>query len=90
MKYDRIETMRQDYPVTLHCRVFESRASGYYAWRKRPTSPRAKENARLEVEIAAAHKGTPGRRMARSGCSRICLITGCRSAFTGSSGSARS
>ncbi len=45
--------MRQDYPVTLLCRVFEVGASGYYAWRKRPTSPRAKENARLEVEIAA-------------------------------------
>ena len=58
MKYDRIETMRQDYPVTLLCRVFEVRASGYYAWRKRPTSPRAKENARLEVEIAAAHERT--------------------------------
>ena len=23
MKYDRIEVMRQDYPVTLLCRVFE-------------------------------------------------------------------
>ncbi len=58
VKYDRIETMRQDYPVTLLCRVFEVGASGYYAWRKRPTSPRAKENARLEVEIAAAHERT--------------------------------
>jgi putative transposase len=58
VKYDRIEAMRQDYPITLLCRVFEVGASGYYAWRKRPTSPRAKENARLEVEIVAAHERT--------------------------------
>jgi hypothetical protein len=30
VKYDRIEMMRQDYPVTLLCRVFEIGASGYY------------------------------------------------------------
>jgi hypothetical protein len=30
----------------------------YYAWRKRPTSPRAKGNARLEAGIAAAHERT--------------------------------
>lgn len=58
MKYDRIEAMRQDYSVNLLCRIFEVGASGYYAWRKRPTSPRAQENARLEVEIAAAHERT--------------------------------
>ena len=50
--------MRQDYSVNLLCRIFEVGTSGYYAWRKRPTSPRAQENARLEVEIAAAHERT--------------------------------
>jgi hypothetical protein len=30
--------------------------SGYYAWLKRPISKRAQEEARLEVEIKAAHK----------------------------------
>ena len=58
MKYDRIEIMRQDYSVNLLCRIFEVGTSGYYAWRKRPTSPRAQESARLEVEIAAAHERT--------------------------------
>jgi putative transposase len=58
VKYDRIEAMRQDYPVTLLCRVFEVGAGGYDAWRKRPASARARENARLEVEIAAAHERT--------------------------------
>jgi putative transposase len=58
VKYDRIEIMRQDYSVNLLCRIFEVGASGYYAWRKRATSSRAQENARLEVEIAAAHERT--------------------------------
>jgi len=32
--------------------------SGYHAWRHRPPSKRAREDARLEVEILAAHKRT--------------------------------
>ena len=32
--------------------------SGYYAWLKRPESPRQKEEKRLELEIIAAHKRT--------------------------------
>jgi putative transposase len=58
VKYDRIEAMRQDYPIAVLCRVFEVGASSYYAWRRRPESPRAQENARLEVQIAAAHERT--------------------------------
>lgn len=58
MKYDRIEAMRQDYPIAVLCRVFELGASSYYAWRRRAESPRARENARLEIEIAAAHERT--------------------------------
>lgn len=58
MKYGQIEEWRQHYPVALMCRVFEISESGYYAWRDRPLSPRAKENARLEVEIRAAHQRT--------------------------------
>lgn len=39
-------------------RVLEVSVSGYYAWRERPPSKRAQEEARLEVEIRAAHKRT--------------------------------
>jgi transposase InsO family protein len=39
-------------------RVLEVSASGYYAWRERQPSKRAQEEARLEVEIRAAHKRT--------------------------------
>jgi putative transposase len=40
------------------CRMLGVSESGYHAWRKRPASTRAQENARLEVEIKAAHDRT--------------------------------
>lgn len=58
MKYGRMERLRQQFPVALMCRVLGVSESGYYAWRDRPLSPRAQENARLEVEIRAAHHRT--------------------------------
>ena len=39
-------------------RVFDVSASGYYAWTLRPPSKRSQEDARLEVEIKAAHTRT--------------------------------
>lgn len=58
MKYGRIHELRQQYPVAAMCRMLGVSESGYHAWRKRPPSPRAQENARLEVEIKAAHDRT--------------------------------
>lgn len=58
MKYGRMESLRQHYPVALMSRVLEVSESGYYAWRDRPLSARAQENARLENEIRAAHQRT--------------------------------
>jgi hypothetical protein len=40
------------------CRILGISESGYHAWRKRPPSRRAQANARLEVEIKAAHERT--------------------------------
>ena len=58
MKYGRIHELRQQYPAAAICRMLGVSESGYHAWRKRPPSPRAQENARLEVEIKAAHDRT--------------------------------
>jgi putative transposase len=38
------------------CDALDVSPSGYYSWLKRPNSPRGKENARLEIEIKAAHR----------------------------------
>lgn len=58
MKYAQIHRLRHDHAVAAMCRLLDVSESGYYAWRKRPPSPRAKANARLELEIKAAHERT--------------------------------
>ncbi|SIO18953.1 putative transposase [Nitrosomonas cryotolerans ATCC 49181] len=40
------------------CRIFGVSESGFYAWRVRAPSERERENARLEIEIKAAHQRT--------------------------------
>ena len=47
MRYQFIEGHRNEYPVTLLCRVMQVARSGYYAWLKQPDSARAIENRRL-------------------------------------------
>ena len=58
MKYGRIDELRQSYPIAAMCRVLDVSESGYHAWRNRLPSKRARENARLELEIRAAHERT--------------------------------
>ena len=53
-----INTLRLHYSLPLLCRVLAVSASGYHAWRNRPPSRRAREDARLEIEIKAAHRRT--------------------------------
>jgi len=40
MRYQFVEEHRNDYPVTLLCRVMQVARSGYYAWRNEPLSLR--------------------------------------------------
>lgn len=53
-----MKTLRSHYPLAVMCRVFDVSRSGYHAFASRPASKRARENARLEVAIAAAHQRT--------------------------------
>ena len=50
--------LRLKYPLPQICRVLKVSASGYYAWVDRPLSKWAREEARLEIEIKAAHRRT--------------------------------
>lgn len=58
MKYGMIGKLRHRYPVALMCRVLNVSESGFHAWRARPPCRREQENARLEIEIRAAHQRT--------------------------------
>ena len=53
-----MKELRLQYPVPLMSRILSVSASGYYAWLDRPLSKWTREEARLEIEIKAAHKRT--------------------------------
>jgi len=56
MKYVFVREHREAFPIDLMCRALGVGSSGYYAWLKRPESPRRRENLRLLTEIKDAHR----------------------------------
>lgn len=54
MKYAFIEQHQVDYSVRQLCTVLAVTSNGYYAWRKRPSSPRIYSNVRLDALIKAS------------------------------------
>jgi putative transposase len=58
-KFIRDHTGR--WPVRLMCRVLEVSASGYYAWRNRPESARARANRTLLGDVRRLHAEHHGR-----------------------------
>ncbi len=56
MKYVFIRDHREAFPVELMCWTLEVGSSGFYAWLRRPESPRCQENRRLLMEIKVVHE----------------------------------
>ena len=56
MKFAFIDEEKALWPVEALCTVLCVSRSGFYAWRRRPPSPRSCDDAKLVVEIKAAHK----------------------------------
>ena len=54
MKYAFIASYEVEFSVKSMCRVLGVKRSGYYAWKKRPLSTRAQENAELLEKIREA------------------------------------
>ena len=65
MRYSFIREHRQQFRVAAICRVLKVSPSGYFAWLRRPESPRATQSRALVIQIKAAHarsRKTYGRR----------------------------
>ena len=60
MRFRMIERCRGAYPVRLMCDCLKVSPGGYYDWRKRPQSARAKDNERLLERIEQLHEGSQG------------------------------
>lgn len=54
MKYVFMEAHEQEFSVTRMCQVLGVRRSGYYAWKRRPLSPRAQADAGLLLQVQDA------------------------------------
>lgn len=57
------------FSIRAMCRVLEVSASGYYAWRQRMMSIRAREDEQLQQRIRTIHRD---RRMERHGSTLSC------------------
>jgi putative transposase len=51
VRYQFIDDHRNEYPITLMCRVLAVARSGYYQWRKQPLSTRKMADLLLLVHI---------------------------------------
>ena len=56
MRYRFIKEHEKQFRLWVMCSVLEVSRSGYYAWRDRPESERARKNEELLAKIKAAHK----------------------------------
>jgi Transposase and inactivated derivatives len=56
VRFALIEAEKAHYPVDVLCDVLDVSRSGFYAWKRRPPSARARRRASLATEIAATHR----------------------------------
>lgn len=61
MRFAFIQVEKANFPVVLMCRVLQVSKSGFYAWRSRPESERARVDRRLKVKIRAFHEASQRR-----------------------------
>ena len=63
MRFVFIDAEKANYPVVVLCRVMQVARSGFYAWKRRSPSKRARADKQLTGQIAqafAASRGTYG------------------------------
>jgi transposase InsO family protein len=55
VKFAFVEVEKASFPIAFMCRHLGISTSGFFAWRKRPESQRAREDRRLAVLVREAH-----------------------------------
>ncbi len=60
MKFAWIDKHREDYPLSLMCRLLAVSRGGFYAWRHRPPSVWASRRAELVEQVRSAHRESRG------------------------------
>lgn len=60
MIFQLIDETRGDFPVETLCDVLGVSKSGFYAWKSRPVSARAREDAQILAEIRQVHRESKG------------------------------
>jgi transposase InsO family protein len=55
VRFQFIAAEKARYPIQVLCRCLGVTRSGYYAWRQRPLSARARQDARLVLRVQLAH-----------------------------------
>jgi putative transposase len=61
LRFAFIEAHRWQFRIVAMCRVLEVSKAGYYAWRERKPSARAKADTLLSIQIRAIHRKSRGR-----------------------------
>jgi putative transposase len=60
MCFRLIDAKKSQHPVSLLCSVLGVSRAGFYAWKDRPASPRARRDAELLEQIGAIHDDSQG------------------------------
>jgi putative transposase len=61
MRYQFIENHKHEFPIVVMCQVLAVSESGFYAWRKRPTCQRQREDAQITQDIQQVFNDHQGR-----------------------------
>ena len=74
MRFRLIDAAKKDFPVQRLCRVLDVSASGYVAWKERPTCRRQRDDMVLLAHVRSAFTLSTGPTAARAWCTNFATM----------------